>query len=85
MGRGLLPFLAVMLLAAPQLAFAQDSLAVSVNPRSVDIDEEGTLLQAITRCVLDAEPSGGCDDNGSRRTYRGRGHCGHCGHSGGLR
>ena len=34
-----LPFLAVMLLATPQLAFAQDSLVVTVNPRSLDIDE----------------------------------------------
>ena len=32
MGRGFLPLLAVMLLATPQLAFAQDTLAVTVNP-----------------------------------------------------
>ena len=38
-GRGLLPLLAVMLLATPQLAFAQNSLPVTVNPRSLDIDE----------------------------------------------
>ena len=41
MGRGFLPLLAVMLLATPQLAFAQDSLAVTVNPRSLDIVRGG--------------------------------------------
>ena len=40
LGRGFLPLLAVMLLATPQLAFAQDSLAVTVDPRSLDIDED---------------------------------------------
>ena len=38
-GRGLLPILAVMLLAAPQLAYAQGSLAVTVNPRTLEITE----------------------------------------------
>ena len=34
-----LPFLAVMLLAAPQLAVAQGSLAVTVDPRTLEITE----------------------------------------------
>ena len=55
MGRGFLPLLAVMLLATPQLAFAQDSLAVTVNPRSLDIDEEGVDKTYSVR--LDAAPS----------------------------
>ena len=38
-GRGLLPLLAVMLLAAPQLAFAQNSLAVTVSPTALDFTE----------------------------------------------
>ena len=55
MGRGFLPLLAVMLLATPQLAFAQDSLAVTVNPRSLDIVEEGA--DRMYSVVLDAAPS----------------------------
>ena len=39
LGRGFLPLLAVMFLAAPQLAFAQGSLAVTVDPRTLEIDE----------------------------------------------
>ena len=53
-GRALLPFLAVMLLATPQLAFAQDTLAVTVNPRSLDIEEENEGEYSV---VLDAQPS----------------------------
>ena len=37
--RGFLPLLAMMLLVAPQLAFAQDSLLVTVDPRSLDLNE----------------------------------------------
>ena len=54
MGRGFLPLLAVMLLAMPQLAFAQDSLAVTVDPRSLDIDEDANGTYEVK---LDAEPS----------------------------
>ena len=54
MGRGLLPFLAVMLLAAPQLAFAQDSLAVTVNPRTLTVVEGATNTYTVK---LDTEPS----------------------------
>ena len=54
LGRGFLPLLAVMLLATPQLAFAQDTLAVTVNPRSLDIDEGGTDTYTVG---LDTEPS----------------------------
>ncbi len=54
MGRGFLPLLAVMLLATPQLAFAQDSLAVTVDPRSLDIDEDADGTYEVK---LDAEPS----------------------------
>ena len=61
LGRALLPFLAVMLLATPQLAFAQDSLAVTVNPRSLDIDEGDTSGatndQRTYSVVLDAQPA----------------------------
>ena len=57
MGRGFLPFLAVMLLATPQLAFAQDSLAVTVNPRSLDIEEDGENNRDKYRVQLDADPS----------------------------
>ncbi len=61
-GRGFLPLLAVMLLAAPQLAFAQDSVSVSVNPRSLVISEQapvntGDLPNTGTYTVqLDADP-----------------------------
>ena len=53
-GRGLLPLLAVMLLAAPQLAFAQDSLAVTVNPRTLTVVEEASNTYTVK---LDTEPS----------------------------
>ena len=56
LGKGLLPLLAVMLLASPQLAFAQDSLPVTVNPRSLDIDEDDNTGETYT-VVLDAAPS----------------------------
>ena len=55
MGRGLLPFLAVMLLAAPQLAFAQGGLAVTVNPRTLEVTEGGTAGEYTV--VLDTAPS----------------------------
>ena len=54
MGRGFLPLLAVMFLAAPQLAFAQGSLAVTVNPRTLEIDEGEFGTYTI---VLDTAPS----------------------------
>ena len=58
MGRGLLPFLAVMLLAAPQLAMAQGSLAVTVNPRTLEITEaEGEVATGDYTVVLDTAPS----------------------------
>ena len=56
MGRGFLPLLAVMLLAAPQLAFAQDSLAVTVNPRSLEIYEDGDMNSDMYTVQLDADP-----------------------------
>ena len=43
-----------MLLAAPQLAFAQDSLAVTVNPRTLTVVEEATNTYTVK---LDTEPS----------------------------
>ena len=57
MGRGFLPLLAVMLLATPQLAFAQDTLAVTVNPRSLDINEEAPGNTGMYQVQLDAAPS----------------------------
>ena len=58
MGRGILPFLAVMLLAAPQLALAQSGLAVTVNPRTLEITEaEGGDATGTYTVVLDTEPS----------------------------
>ena len=57
LGRGFLPLLAVMLLAAPQLAFAQDSLAVTVNPRTLDINEVAPGNSGTYQVQLDAEPS----------------------------
>ncbi len=58
MGRGFLPLLAVMLLATPQLAFAQGSLVVTVNPRSLDIAEvAGGDATATYTVILDAAPS----------------------------
>ena len=58
LGRGFVPLLAVMLLATPQSAFAQGSLAVTVNPRSLDITEEqgGTATDEY-KVVFDAAPS----------------------------
>ena len=57
-GRGFLPLLAVMLLAAPQLAMAQGSLAVTVDPRTLPITEaEGTTVDGEYTVVLDTEPS----------------------------
>ena len=56
LGRGFLPLLAVMLLATPQLAFAQDTLAVTVNPRSLDIDEGDDGEYTV---VLDTRPADG--------------------------
>ena len=57
LGRGFLPLLAVMLLATPQLAFAQDSLSVTVNPRSLDLNEEAPGNSKMYTVQLDAEPS----------------------------
>ena len=54
MGMGSLPLLAMMLLAPPQLALAQGSLAVTVNPKTLDIDEGGSKTYTV---VLDTEPS----------------------------
>ena len=54
MGSGLLPFLAVMLLAAPQLAMAQGGLAVTVNPTELEVTEGGTGTYTV---VLDTEPA----------------------------
>ena len=56
LGRALLPFLAVMLLATPQLAFAQGSLAVTVHPRTLEI-AEGDVTGGTYTVVLDAEPA----------------------------
>ena len=39
--RGFLPLLAMMLLVAPQLAYSQGSLLVTVDPRSLDLNESG--------------------------------------------
>ena len=58
MGRGFLPLLAVMFLAAPQLAFAQGSVAATVDPRSLEITEPASgSASAIYSIVLDAQPS----------------------------
>ena len=58
LGRGFLPLLAVMLLATPPLAFAQGSLAVTVFPRTLEIDEvEGGIATDEYTVVLDTEPS----------------------------
>ncbi len=54
-GRGFLPLLAVLLLAAPQLAFPQGNLAVTVTPRTLEVPEGGTAGEYTV--VLDAEPS----------------------------
>ena len=56
LGRGFLPLLAVMLLAAPQLAFAQNSVLVTVNPRSLDIDEDHRGDPGTYTVVLDTAP-----------------------------
>ena len=67
LGRGFLPLLALMLLTTPQLAFAQDSLAVTVDPMSLTVQEEDrapyygqTGYQAVGRC----------GDHGGRRNGR---------------
>ena len=52
-GAGLLPLLAVMLLAAPQLAFGQYSGSVTVNPRSLEFTETGSGTYTVQ---LDADP-----------------------------
>ena len=51
-----LPFLAVMLLATPQLAVAQDSVSVTVNPRSLEIYERGDDNTEEYTVQLDADP-----------------------------
>ena len=52
-----LPFLAMMLLATPQLAVAQDSVSVTVNPRSLEFFErrrhDNTGMYTVQ---LDADP-----------------------------
>ena len=55
-GRGLLPLMVVMLLAAPQLAMAQGGLAVTVNPRELKVTEGDTTGEGYT-VVLDTEPA----------------------------
>ena len=56
MGRGVLPLLAVMLLATPPLAFA-NGLTVTINPNSLDLDETNTSGdQYQYSVVLDTEP-----------------------------
>ena len=55
-GRGFLPLLAVMLLAAPQLAFAQDSVSVTVNPRSLEFFERAPGNTGTYTVQLDADP-----------------------------
>ena len=40
--RGFLPLLAMMLLVAPQLAYSQGSLLVTVDPRSLDLNESSS-------------------------------------------
>ena len=56
-GRGFLPLLAVMFLATPHLAFAQGSLAVTVDPRSLNVEEDDNT-GAMYTVRLDAEPAG---------------------------
>ena len=51
-----LPFLAVMVLAAPQLAVAQDSVSVTVNPRSLEFFERGPDNTREYTVQLDADP-----------------------------
>ncbi len=53
-GRAFLPLLALMLLAAPQLAFAQN---VTVDPRSLDINEGTSGNTGEYTVVLDTEPA----------------------------
>jgi len=55
-GRGLIPVLAMLLLASPQLAFAQGSVAVTVHPRTLEIAEGDATGRDYT-VVLDAEPA----------------------------
>ena len=52
--RGFLPFLAMMLLAAPQLALGQGGVTVTVNPRTLEVTEGATNTYTV---VLDAAPS----------------------------
>ena len=54
LGRGFLPLLALMLLTTPQLAFAQDSLAVTVDPMSLTVQEEDSAPYSVK---LDTKPS----------------------------
>ena len=51
-----LPFLAVMLLATPQLAVAQDSVSVTVNPRSLEFFERAPDNTGMYKVQLDADP-----------------------------
>ena len=51
-----LPFLAVMLLAAPQLAVAQDNVSVTVDPRSLDFYERAPENTGTYTVQLDADP-----------------------------
>ena len=53
--RGFFPLLTVILLAAPEWTLAQENLAVTVNPRSLDIMEGGSGTYTV---VLDAAPPG---------------------------
>ena len=54
LGRGVLPLLAVMLLAAPQPAFAQETVAVTLSKTSLTVDEDGSGTYDVK---LNAEPS----------------------------
>ena len=56
-GRGFLPLLAVILLVAPPLAFANGPF-VTVNPRSLDLNETGDGNSGTYEVVLDAQPEG---------------------------
>ena len=51
-----LPFLAVMLLATPQLAVGQDSVSVTVNPRSLEFFERAPDNTGMYKVQLDADP-----------------------------
>ncbi len=56
MGGVFLSLLTVMLLAAPQLAFGQSNVTVTVSPRSLEIDEGATGTYDVN---LDASPAAG--------------------------